>query len=89
MPPRRAAGRARVPRLGAAKRRGNVVEAGDAVDELEEQNVDQENPPSFWISFKLWLLSHQKKYSAIAYGIFLCIFTLVVLKSQVIVFKLY
>ena len=61
-----------------------VAQAAEDLAEQSFEQEDTENAPSFWVSFKRWVLSHKKKYSAIAYGIFLSIFSLVVLKSQVI-----
>ncbi len=60
-----------------AKRKAGVGE------EVEDQE-DEETSISIWVTLKLWVAKHEKKWGAIFYAIFLLLFTLVVLNSQVI-----
>jgi hypothetical protein len=80
MPPRRVGGGARALRSSTnsspAKRKAGVGE--EVEEELEETSI------SIWVTLKLWVAKHEKKWGAIFYAIFLLLFTLVVLNSQVI-----
>jgi hypothetical protein len=84
MPPRRVAarGNARV-RRGSMSALSPKKSAGIEDDYEGDDYADQQNTVSYWVQFKLWVAKHQHKWGAIFYSIFLLIFSLVVLKSQV------
>ena len=82
MPPRVRGGGARALKKknldsSPAKRKAGVGE------EVEDQELE-ETSISIWVTLKLWVAKHEKKWGAIFYAIFLLLFTLVVLNSQVI-----
>jgi hypothetical protein len=79
MPPRRALAVKRGPR---AIRSSSNRKAGDG-EEVDDQE-DEEASISIWVTLKLWIAKHDKKWAAVFYAIFLLIFTLVVLRSQVV-----
>jgi hypothetical protein len=73
------------PKIGVGRSSVNKVasKAGPA-DEDDDFADDEGSSVSYWIKLKLWIALHEHKWAAIFYAIFLLIFTLVVLKSQVI-----
>jgi hypothetical protein len=80
MPPRRVGGGPRALKKknldsSPTKRQAGV---GEEEQEVEETSI------SIWVTLKLWVAKHEKKWGAIFYAIFLLLFTLVVLNSQVI-----
>ena len=81
MPPR--VGRAKVGIGRSPKKNKAVGKVVDAEDEDFPGNDEEGLSVSYWIKFKLWIAEHEHKWGAIFYSIFLLIFTLVVLKSQV------
>ena len=84
MPPRRVAARG-----NARFRRGSIsafspkISADNEIDDEGDYDADEVNTVSYWVKFQLWVAKHQHKWGAIFYSIFLIIFSLVVLKSQV------
>jgi hypothetical protein len=82
MPPRRVAARGNV-----RAKRGSVSalspQKKQGIDDEDDYFADQEDTVSYWVKFKLWVAKHEHKWGAIFYSIFLLIFSLVVLKSQV------
>jgi hypothetical protein len=81
--PRRVA-RAKVG-VGRSPLKKRVDATADRANDDEEEFADEEDSSvNYWVRFKLWVAVHEHKWGAIFYAIFLLIFTLVVLKSQVI-----
>jgi hypothetical protein len=66
----------------SSKKRDHVD--GEAPEEFVDDEEHPESTVSYWVVFKLWVLKHEHKWGAIAYAVFLLVFTLVVLKSQVL-----
>lgn len=76
----------RVARAKIGRSPKKIKAVGKLVDAEDEDfpGYDEDGPSvSYWFRFKLWIAEHEHKWGAIFYAIFLLIFTLVVLKSQV------
>ena len=71
------------PKIGKKSQNKVAAKAGPA-EEDDDIPDDEGSSVSYWIKLKLWIALHENKWAAIFYAIFLLIFTLVVLKSQVI-----
>ena len=71
-------------RVGRSSQNKVAAKAGQADEEDDDIPDDEGSSVSYWIKLKLWIALHENKWAAIFYAIFLLIFTLVVLKSQVI-----
>ena len=82
MPRRIARAKIGVIRSPLKKKLDGKADRADAED--EEFADEEEASANYWVRFKLWVAEHGNKRGAIFYAIFLLIFTLVVLKSQVI-----
>jgi hypothetical protein len=72
--------------VGRSPLKKRVDATADRANADEEEFADEEEGSSvnYWVRFRLWVAVHEHKWGAIFYAIFLLIFTLVVLKSQVI-----
>jgi hypothetical protein len=69
--------------LRSSKKDSTAQRKAGVGEEVEDQE-DEETSISIWTTFKLWIAKHENKWGAIFYAIFLLLFTLVVLNSQVI-----